>query len=83
VLEDVLKKSRGFDYICLIVNHGGNNVQLSCLGRYDRVKLPISEHTRKKVEEKLGHKVDWEDLEGKVRKLQKTGSKGFKKALFE
>jgi len=70
VLEPVLKKSRSFDYICLNVNYGGKKVQLSCLGRYDKVKLPISEHTRKRVEEGFGHKINWKYLEDKIRQLQ-------------
>jgi predicted RNA-binding protein YlxR (DUF448 family) len=84
VLEPVLKKGRGFDYICLNINHAGKSIQLSCLGRHDRVKLPVPEHTRKKVEEEFGHKIDWDDLEGKIHELQKTrSSKSFKRALFE
>ena len=70
MLEVVLKKSRGFDYICLNVNDGGKDIQLSCLGRHGRVRLPISEHTRKKIEERFGNKIDWENLENKIHKLQ-------------
>ena len=70
MLEPVLKKSRGFDYVCLNIKEGGKSEQLTCLGRHDRVRLPVSESTRKKIEEKLGLKIDWGVLEGEIRELQ-------------
>jgi len=70
VLEPALKKSKGFDYICLNMREGGKSEQLTCLGRHDRVRLPISEYTRKKLEEGFGHEIDWGDLEGKIRELK-------------
>lgn len=71
MIEPVLKKSRGFDYICLNVN-GKKSEQVCCLGRYDKVKLPIPDLTRKRIEERLGAKIEWDALEAKVRKMQKS-----------
>ena len=79
MLEPVLKRSRGFDYICLNVNDEGKSVELSCLGRHDKVRLPISEPTRKRIEERFGDKIDWENLQNKIRKLQVLQNSNFQR----
>ena len=70
-VEAILKKSRGFDYICLNANYGNRRIQLSCLGRYDKVKLPISQMTKQRIEERFGANIDWEDLEDQILKITK------------
>lgn len=71
-IEPVLKKSKGFDYICLNANYGKKSTQLSCLGRHDKVKLPIKELTKRRIEERFGSEIDWETLENQIRKLTKN-----------
>ncbi len=68
-IEAILKKSRGFDYICLNTNYGNKSIQLSCLGRYDKVKLPISQMTKQRIEERFGESIDWENLEDQILKI--------------
>lgn len=73
-VEVVLKKSRGFDYICLNANYDNKMVQLSCLGRYDKVKLPISQTTKQRLEKRFGASIDWENLEDQIQKIIKKKS---------
>ncbi|MBI2126482.1 MAG: hypothetical protein HYU02_04100 [Thaumarchaeota archaeon] len=73
-VEAILKKSRGFDYICLNANYGNKSIQLSCLGRYDKVKFPISEVTRRRIEERFGTSIEWENLEDQIQKIIKKKS---------
>jgi hypothetical protein len=73
-LEAILKRSRGYDYICLNANYGSKRVQLSCLGRHDKVKLPISDTTKKRIEDRFGASIEWKNLEDQIQKIVRKKS---------
>ena len=70
MLEPVLKKSKGFDYICLNIKDEAQSIELVCLGRKDKMRLPMSEPTRNRIEKRFGHDIDWGVLEERIGKLK-------------